>query len=224
MNRKRRYALFSLLIALLVLTGCGGKGNTQVQKDTVAAVTTVAAQPTATPSPEATAASTPEATATPTPEATATPTPEATEPPTPEATATPTPEATATPTPEPTATPTPEPVQVTAAIDANGSYTSKDDVALYIHTYGTLPGNFITKKEAQALGWSGGGLDAYAPGKCIGGDYFGNYEGRLPDGKYHECDIDTLGKSSRGAKRIIYSDTGAIYYTDDHYETFTQLY
>ena len=244
MNRKRRYALFSLLIALLVLTGCGGKGNTQVQKDTAAAVATVAVQPTAeatvtptpeatatpgpeataTPTPEATATPTPEATATPTPEATATPTPEAIATPTPEATATPTPEATATPTPEPTATPTPEPVQVTAAIDANGSYTSKDDVALYIHTYGTLPGNFITKKEAQALGWSGGGLDAYAPGKCIGGDYFGNYEGRLPDGKYHECDIDTLGKSSRGAKRIIYSDTGAIYYTDDHYETFTQLY
>jgi hypothetical protein len=111
-----------------------------------------------------------------------------------------------------------------AAIDANGSYTSRDDVALYLHTYGTLPGNFITKKEAQALGWPGGGLDAYAPGKCIGGDYFGNYEGKLPDGNYHECDIDTLGKSSRGAKRIIYSDTGEIYYTDDHYESFTQLY
>ncbi|MBR3517116.1 MAG: hypothetical protein IKO10_12480 [Lachnospiraceae bacterium] len=160
-------------------------------------------------------------TATPTPEiveATATPTPEII------ATATPSPAPTATPTPEPTATPTPEPVQVTAAIDANGSYTSKDDVALYIHTYGTLPGNFITKKEARALGWPGGGLEAYAPGKCIGGDYFGNYEGKLPDGNYHECDIDTLGKSSRGAKRIIYSDTGAIYYTGDHYESFTQLY
>ncbi|MBO6297672.1 MAG: ribonuclease [Lachnospiraceae bacterium] len=149
---------------------------------------------------------------------------EATATPSPEPTATPTPEPTAAPSPEPTATPTPEPVQVVAAIDANGSYTSRDDVALYLHTYGTLPGNFITKKEAQALGWPGGGLDAYAPGKCIGGDYFGNYEGKLPDGNYHECDIDTLGKSSRGAKRIIYSDTGAIYYTDDHYESFTQLY
>ena len=112
----------------------------------------------------------------------------------------------------------------TAAIDEHGSYTTKDDVALYIHTFGKLPPNFITKKEAQKLGWSGGSLEPYAPGKCIGGSYFGNYEGILPEGKYRECDIDTLGKKSRGAKRIIYSDDGRIYYTDDHYKSFTQLY
>ena len=109
-------------------------------------------------------------------------------------------------------------------IDENGSYTTKDDVALYIHTYGKLPSNFITKKEAQKLGWTGGSLEPYAPGKCIGGNHFGNYEGILPDGNYKECDIDTLGKKSRGAKRIIYSDDGRIYYTEDHYESFTQLY
>ena len=109
-------------------------------------------------------------------------------------------------------------------IDEDGSYTTKDDVALYIHTYGKLPHNFITKKEAQKLGWSGGSLEPYAPGKCIGGNHFGNYEGALPDGNYRECDIDTLGKKSRGAKRIIYSDDGRIYYTGDHYKTFEQLY
>ena len=244
MNKKRKLSLFTLLIALMVLTGCGGSKTAPVRDTAVATIAAVAA--TETPTPEVTATPTPtelpvaEATVTPTPEESVDTTPEATEvveptdppaveataTPTPEPTATPTPEPTATPTPEPTATPTPspEPVQVTAAIDANGSYTSKDDVALYIHTYGTLPGNFITKKEAQALGWPGGGLEDYAPGKCIGGDYFGNYEGKLPDGNYHECDIDTLGKSSRGAKRIIYSDTGAIYYTSDHYDSFTQLY
>ena len=112
-----------------------------------------------------------------------------------------------------------------ASIDKNGSYTSKEDVALYIHTYGCLPGNFITKNEARKLGWEGGGLDAYAPGKCIGGDHFGNYEGLLPEDRdYTECDIDTLGKSSRGAKRIIFSEDGLIYYTDDHYESFELLY
>lgn len=111
-----------------------------------------------------------------------------------------------------------------AAIDQNGTYTTADDVALYIHTYGKLPSNFITKNEAKALGWPGGSLEEYAPGKCIGGDYFGNYEGLLPDDDYHECDIDTLGKNSRGSKRIIYSDNGSIYYTEDHYESFTQLY
>lgn len=109
----------------------------------------------------------------------------------------------------------------------NGSYTSKNDVAAYIHAYGELPENFITKKKAQSLGWSGGSLEKYAPGKCIGGDYFGNYQNLLPKAsgrKYYECDIDTLGKSSRGAKRIIYSNDGLIFYTSDHYESFTQLY
>lgn len=108
-----------------------------------------------------------------------------------------------------------------------GSYTTKEDVALYIHLYGHLPGNFITKAEAQALGWSGGSLEPYAPGKCIGGSRFGNYEGLLPekDGRtYQECDIDTLGAKSRGAKRLVYSNDGLIYYTGDHYESFELLY
>ena len=129
----------------------------------------------------------------------------------------PTQRATEKPTQKPTAAP---------AIDEDGSYTSKEDVALYIHTYGRLPDNFITKKEAEALGWPGGGLEKYAPGKCIGGDRFGNYEGLLPkkSGRtYTECDIDTLGKSSRGAKRIVFSNDGLIYYTDDHYESFELL-
>ena len=101
------------------------------------------------------------------------------------------------------------------------------DVALYIYTYGELPKNFITKKEAQKLGWEGGSLEPYAPGCCIGGSYFGNYEGQLPEKKgreYTECDIDTLGKKSRGAKRIVFSNDGLIYYTGDHYKTFELLY
>ncbi len=112
-------------------------------------------------------------------------------------------------------------------IDENGSFTDKDDVALYIHTYGHLPKNFITKAEARELGWGGGSVEDYAPGMCIGGDRFGNYEGLLPEKSgrsYTECDIDTLGKSGRGAKRIIFSNDGLIYYTDDHYESFTLLY
>lgn len=109
----------------------------------------------------------------------------------------------------------------------DGSYTSAEDVALYIYTYGRLPDNFITKKEAQKLGWSGGSLEPYAPGKCIGGSHFGNYEGILPEAEgreWTECDIDTLGADSRGAKRIVFSNDGLIYYTEDHYETFTLLY
>ena len=112
-------------------------------------------------------------------------------------------------------------------IDEDGIYTSCDDVALYIHTYGHLPSNFMTKSEARELGWEGGSLEPYAPGMCIGGDFFGNYEGLLPeaDGReYRECDVDTLEASSRGAHRIIYSNDGLIYCTEDHYESFTLLY
>lgn len=110
-------------------------------------------------------------------------------------------------------------------ISADGVYTSKEDVALYIHTYGCLPRNFMTKQEARALGWVDGSLEEFAPGMCIGGDRFGNYEGLLPEDRdYTECDIDTLGASKRGAKRIVFSDDGLIFYTDDHYESFELLY
>lgn len=118
-------------------------------------------------------------------------------------------------------------VEIACQITPNGTYTTKEDVALYIITYGCLPDNFITKDEARSLGWEDGGLEDYAPGKCIGGDRFGNYEGILPDAPgrtWTECDIDTLGQDSRGAKRIVFSNDGLIYYTDDHYESFELLY
>lgn len=109
----------------------------------------------------------------------------------------------------------------------DGVYSSKDDVAQYIHIYGHLPSNFITKKDAEKLGWQGDSLEPYAPGKCIGGSHFGNYEGILPEKEgrtYTECDIDTLGADKRGAKRIVFSNDGLIYYTEDHYESFELLY
>ena len=112
-------------------------------------------------------------------------------------------------------------------IARDGTYDSKDEVKDYLEEYGELPDNYITKNEARDLGWNGGSVEKYAPGKCIGGDRFGNYEGKLPKASdkdfYHECDIDTLGKDSRGSKRIIYAKDGSIYYTDDHYETFDKI-
>lgn len=112
-------------------------------------------------------------------------------------------------------------------IDENGVYDSKEDVSLYLVTYGHLPYNYITKSEAEKLGWSGGSVEQVAPGKCIGGSRFYNNEKKLPEKsgrKYYECDIDTLGYHSRGSRRIIYSNDGLIYYTGDHYETFELLY
>lgn len=102
----------------------------------------------------------------------------------------------------------------------------REAVAAYIAENGRLPDYYMTKAEARRLGWTGGSLEAYAPGRLIGGDRFGNLEGRLPDqpGRvYYECDIGTLGSDSRGARRIVYSNDGLIYYTDDHYESFTRL-
>ena len=113
-------------------------------------------------------------------------------------------------------------------ISENGTYTTKEEVAEYLYTYGHLPSNYITKKEAKKLGWvsTEGNLDEVAPGMSIGGDYFGNHEGTLPeaDGRdYYECDIDFDG-TYRNAKRIVFSNDGLIYYTEDHYESFELLY
>lgn len=105
--------------------------------------------------------------------------------------------------------------------------TSLSTVSDYIHTYQKLPPVYITKKEAYELGWLGGNLSEISSTKSIGGDYFGNYQGILPqkDGRsYWECDIDTLGRDSRGKKRLVFSNDGLMYYTEDHYESFTLLY
>ena len=127
--------------------------------------------------------------------------------------------------PQTTQAPT-QPQTTEAAIAEDGRYSSKEDVALYLHTYGHLPSNFITKEQARALGWSGGSVEKYKDGAAIGGDNFGNREGSLPKAsgrKYRECDIDTHGSNSRGAKRLIYSNDGLFFYTADHYESFVEI-
>ncbi|MBQ9059127.1 MAG: hypothetical protein IJ125_08085 [Atopobiaceae bacterium] len=110
----------------------------------------------------------------------------------------------------------------------DGHYTSKDEVALYIHLYEHLPSNFISKTKAKKAGWvaSKGNLQEVCPGMSIGGSVFYNDEGKLPDAPgrtWTECDINYEG-GRRGAERIVFSDDGLIFYTADHYETFTQLY
>lgn len=112
-----------------------------------------------------------------------------------------------------------------AVSERDTAYTSKDDVSAYLLLYGELPSNYITKSEARALGWPGGDLWAYADGMSIGGDRFGNREGLLPeDDIYYECDINYHG-GARGAERLIYcQDIEHIYYTDDHYASFEQVY
>jgi len=113
------------------------------------------------------------------------------------------------------------------AVEEDGWYDSMEFVAVYLDTYDKLPDNYLTKKEAQALGWVSkqGNLWDVADGCSIGGDRFGNYEGLLPDKKgrkWTECDIDFEGEYRNG-ERIVFSNDGLIYYTDDHYESFDKI-
>ena len=138
---------------------------------------------------------------------------------------------------EPEATPTPKPTKapkktkapkVTASPTRDGPITDPQEIVNYLDQYGQLPDNFITKKQAKALGWdsSYNYVGDVAPGKSIGGDRFGNYEGQLPEKKgrtWYECDTGYKGKK-RGATRLLFSSDGLYYYTDDHYNTFTQMY
>ena len=122
----------------------------------------------------------------------------------------------------------PEPSIQENVIKEDGIYTSKEDVALYLHTYRKLPRNYVTKDKAKDMGWkaSEGNLQKVCDSCSIGGDRFGNREGKLPkkDGRvYYECDIDYHG-GTRNEKRIVYSNDGLIYYTEDHYNTFELLY
>jgi guanyl-specific ribonuclease Sa len=108
------------------------------------------------------------------------------------------------------------------------SYSTMAEVAAYIHEFRSLPPNFITKTEAQKLGWDNakGNLWEVTDHKSIGGDRFGNREGLLPKAagrQYYECDINYYG-GYRGAQRIVYSNDGLVFYSADHYANFRQLY
>ncbi|MEG0126549.1 MAG: ribonuclease domain-containing protein [Clostridia bacterium] len=112
-------------------------------------------------------------------------------------------------------------------VSENGAYTSMEEVAVYLAAYHHLPANFVTKRQAEALGWNNrlGNLDEVSPGSSIGGDHFGNYENVLPSAKnrkWTECDIHYHG-GYRGGERIAFSNDALIYFSDDHYNTFTQV-
>ena len=129
------------------------------------------------------------------------------------------------------------PVAVSGAVKSDATavqvekgkpYSTANEVAAYIHKFRQLPPNFISKLEAQKLGWdqAKGNLWQVADRKSIGGDRFAKREGKLPVAsgrQYYECDIDYRG-GFRGAKRLVYSNDGLVFYSEDHYKTFRQLY
>lgn len=125
---------------------------------------------------------------------------------------------------EPTQAPTQAPTEAPELpyLDPNGHYTSRDDVALYIYLYHRLPSNYITKSQGDR---QYGDYHNIPTSMNIGGDVFHNWDGHLPAGyTYYECDIGTRGGTGRGKRRIVFTTSGIVYYTSDHYESFTRLY
>ncbi len=105
--------------------------------------------------------------------------------------------------------------------------TGFDEVAQYIKQNKKLPDNFITKQQAEALGWDRkkGNLHEVAPGKSIGGNVYYNNERLLPSAPnrtWYEADIN-YSSGYRGNDRILYSNDGLVYKTSDHYKTFTEV-
>ena len=118
--------------------------------------------------------------------------------------------------------------ETTETIFEDQRYYSAEDVALYIHLYGHLPENYLTKSQASDKGWESekGNLWDVTDQAVIGGDRFGNREGLLPDAsgrKWFECDVNYEG-GFRNAERLVFSNDGLIYYTKDHYKTFEKWY
>lgn len=130
-------------------------------------------------------------------------------------------------TPEDIDTSTTEEQIEEATVVVGEDYDTPLEVATYIEIYGELPENYLTKNEARDIGWIAkeGNLWDVAPGKSIGGDYFGNFEELLPEAKgrdYYEADIEYDG-GHRNAKRLVFSDDGLYFYTEDHYESFEEV-
>ncbi len=118
--------------------------------------------------------------------------------------------------------------QTVPDVELGGRYTTPEEEAYYLHLYEELPPNYLTKSEAYDKGWvpSEGNLWDVTDEKLIGGDRFYNREGRLPNASgrlYYEADVNYDG-GYRGAERLVYSNDGLVYYTEDHYDSFTLMY
>jgi len=123
------------------------------------------------------------------------------------------------------------------AVEESGLYTTRDSVAAYLCKFDKLPANYVGKNEGKKLYESKTGKAFekwnFNPwttiGVMIGGDNFDNfasnpdnYHETLPEGSYHEADVEYSAKN-RGTKRLVYQPDCVIYYTANHYETFTRL-
>lgn len=102
-------------------------------------------------------------------------------------------------------------------VNENGNYNTKEEVAAYIHLYNKLPSNYNSNSSYVKKNYNAQDKLSY------GGATFQNREGLLPKAAgrtFIECDIGYTG-GSRNALRIVYSSDGLIFYTSDHYASFS---
>lgn len=116
------------------------------------------------------------------------------------------------------------PLSASASIE---QLTQPKPVAKYLQAHHRLPDFYITKQQAREKGWDPkeGNLCKVLPGRAIGGDRFSNREGQLPQAKgrnWREADVN-YRCGHRGSDRLLYSNDGLIYLTQDHYKHFIRM-
>ena len=106
-----------------------------------------------------------------------------------------------------------------SAVTEGEYYYDLDHVVLYLDRYG-VPSRttYITKDEARALSAgraAASKTNSIARPSAATGSATAKACSRKAAGRsYTECDIDTDGQSSRGAKRLVFSNDGLYFYTE----------
>ncbi len=128
-------------------------------------------------------------------------------------------------------------VQVAAIIDGpRASTPTIPNPTSVTATGGTTATPFARFSDLPAIGLTALPPEALATLGLIddGGPYpfdqddgvFQNREGILPDedeGHYREYTVVTPGSDDRGPRRIVTGAAGERYYTDDHYDSFSEI-
>jgi len=116
-----------------------------------------------------------------------------------------------------------------ADIEEGQAYTTPMSVALYLHEYGELPPNYIPYAEFEETEWTEDQIrdQTEEPFKSLGYKSFSNRDETLDEGEEFEwwktADIQFDGGRLRGIERLVFNNEGTIYFTDDHYDSYTQF-
>ena len=107
----------------------------------------------------------------------------------------------------------------TTAVGPSGSETTDPESGLPVVKLSDLP-----PEAAETLDLIDAGGPFPEPDRD--GSTFENREDLLPDhplGYYKEYTVPTPGRDDRGARRIVAGEGGELYYTGDHYRSFSRI-